>query len=61
MVPCSGRYTVMLSLICLLFVKTAAQRIYNTHSVLATGNWYKIGVKADGVYKIDASFYPQPF
>lgn len=29
---------------------------YASQSVLATGNWYKIGVEKNGVYKIDAAF-----
>lgn len=29
---------------------------YATHSVLATGNWYKIAVQQDGVYKMDKAF-----
>lgn len=32
-----------------------AQRSYKTASVLATGNWYKIAVKAPGVYKVDVA------
>ena len=32
-----------------------AQRVYAANSVLATGNWIKIGVKQAGVYKIDAT------
>lgn len=32
------------------------QRVYAPHSVLATGNWYRIGIRQEGVYKIDASF-----
>lgn len=28
-------------------------------SIFAEGNWYKIGVVADGVYKLDASFFSQ--
>ena len=32
-----------------------AQRVYTANSVLATGNWIKIGVKQAGVYKIDAT------
>jgi len=32
------------------------QRTYAPNSVLATGNWYKISVTADGVYKMDYSF-----
>ena len=33
-----------------------AQRNYTANSVLATGNFYKLGVKAAGVYKIDIPF-----
>ncbi len=32
-----------------------AQRVYTANSVLATGNWIKIGIKQAGVYKIDAA------
>ena len=32
-----------------------AQRVYAANSVLATGNWIKIGIKQAGVYKIDAA------
>lgn len=30
-----------------------AQRAYAPHSVLAGGNWYRIGIKQEGVYKVD--------
>ncbi|MDQ3681499.1 MAG: type IX secretion system sortase PorU [Bacteroidota bacterium] len=33
-----------------------AQRPYKPHSVLSTGNWYKIAITSEGVYKIDLSF-----
>ncbi len=33
-----------------------SQRNYAPHSVLSTGNWYKIGVRQAGIYKIDISF-----
>jgi len=33
-----------------------AQRVYKSASVLASGNFYKIGVQAPGIYKIDLSF-----
>ncbi len=33
-----------------------AQRQYKAASVLATGQWHKISVPAEGVYKIDAAF-----
>jgi hypothetical protein len=33
-----------------------AQRVYQAHSVLATGNWYKMEVADQGIYKIDLPF-----
>ena len=32
------------------------QRVYAPHSVLATGNWYKLAVRDPGIYKIDLPF-----
>lgn len=32
-----------------------AQRPYTPNSVLATGNWYKIGIRQEGVYKVDVA------
>ncbi len=46
----------VLLIFCLLALiqgQTIAQRTYATNSVLLTGNWYKIGVKQEGVYKVD--------
>ena len=34
----------------------SAQRIYKQNSVLASGNWFKISVAQEGVYKIDVPF-----
>lgn len=36
---------------------SAAQRTYKPASVLATGNWAKISVATEGVYKMDAAFF----
>ncbi|MDZ4795328.1 MAG: type IX secretion system sortase PorU [Bacteroidota bacterium] len=36
--------------------RVLAQRNYAPHSVMATGNWYKLGVKSAGVYKMDIPF-----
>ena len=36
-----------------------AQRQYSSNSVLSTGNWYKIAILKEGVYKIDGSFLTQ--
>jgi hypothetical protein len=44
------------SLLCCFFYHSAAQRVYKQNSVLSAGNWYKIEVEAQGVYKIDVSF-----
>ena len=30
-----------------------SQRVYAPNSVLSAGNWYKIGVKQEGAYKVD--------
>jgi hypothetical protein len=32
------------------------QRAYKAHSVLSSGTWYKIGITAPGVYKMDLTF-----
>lgn len=37
-------------------VPVKAQRVYTPHSVLATGNWYRIGIGQEGVYKMDVAF-----
>ncbi|MFN2456644.1 MAG: type IX secretion system sortase PorU [Chitinophagaceae bacterium] len=42
--------------LCCLSIIAFTQRTYKPHSVLATGNWYKIEVAAEGIYKIDVSF-----
>lgn len=39
-----------------LALSAAAQRTYSTASVLASGNWYKISVGAEGIYKVDVPF-----
>ncbi|TDW99345.1 FlgD-like protein [Dinghuibacter silviterrae] len=35
--------------------KASGQRIYRAHSILSSGNWYKLGVTTPGIYRIDAS------
>nr|WP_294899985.1 type IX secretion system sortase PorU [uncultured Pedobacter sp.] len=37
-------------------VVPSATRVYQSNSVLASGNWYKIAVKDEGVYKLDYNF-----
>lgn len=39
----------------LLSAQGMGQRAYAGHSVLSTGNWMKLGVTAEGMYKIDAN------
>jgi hypothetical protein len=43
------------TLILLLVLQGKAQRVYADHSVLATGNWVKLGVTQEGMYQIDAT------
>lgn len=38
------------------FLTAFAQRTYKSSSVLASGNWFKISVTNEGVYKIDVPF-----
>lgn len=38
------------------FQPVSGQRTYKSNSVLATGNWYKIGVSGEGIYKMDLPF-----
>ncbi len=37
-------------------VNRPAQRVYASSSVLASGEWFKIGVMAEGIYKVTYSF-----
>jgi len=39
-----------------ILMMAMAQRTYKSNSILATDNWYKIGVKEAGIYKIDLPF-----
>ena len=45
-------------LLCLLAValEATAQRTYKAHSVLNSGEWYKIAVRGPGVYRLDMGF-----
>ncbi|HUR11802.1 MAG TPA: type IX secretion system sortase PorU [Flavitalea sp.] len=40
----------------LITLKAQPQNTYSPHSVLASGNWYKIAIDKPGIYKIDAAF-----
>ena len=50
-----GRSLIPVLITFLLFGQLPAQRVYAPNSVLATGNWYKIGVKQEGMYKVDVA------
>ncbi len=43
----------LLLLLVMGIVPLHAQRSYKNASILAAGNWYKIGVKESGIYKVD--------
>lgn len=46
----------ILSVLAFFFHPVLAQRTYKPNSVLASGNWFKISVAEEGVYKIDVPF-----
>jgi hypothetical protein len=46
---------VTLFLFFLSVLQAHAQRNYAPHSVLSAGNWYRIGVRQEGMYKVDLS------
>jgi hypothetical protein len=50
------RKLLLLSVFSCLVLLASAQRIYKGASVLASGNWFKISVAEEGVYKIDIPF-----
>ena len=47
------RKAILYMILVVFGVNIQAQRVYKNSSVLASGNWFKIGVKESGVYKID--------
>ena len=50
------RKFLLLSFFTFLLLSVFAQRTYKANSVLASGNWFKISVVEEGVYKLDVSF-----
>ncbi len=46
----------LLTLFLAFFQSIDGQRVYKQHSVLSTGNWFKIEVEKEGVYKLDLAF-----
>lgn len=49
-------FWLLLAILFLTGFTAIAQRSYAPHSVLASGNWFKISVSASGVYKMDLAF-----
>jgi hypothetical protein len=47
---------IFLIVACFFCITGLGQRNYAANSVLASGNWYKIAVKQEGIYKIDVNF-----
>lgn len=56
MTLCPPRLALLAFLLILISHSGRTQRTYAGHSVLASGNWYKIGVSQPGIYKIDLAF-----
>lgn len=50
------RKVLSLAVFAFIALSVSAQRTYKPNSVLATGNWFKISVTEEGVYKIDVPF-----
>jgi len=50
------RTVLIFSLLSFFCVQSQAQRSYGNHSVLASGNWHKISVNTQGVFRIDVTF-----
>jgi hypothetical protein len=49
-------FIISVFLIAIVQISVSGQRIYTPNSVLATGNWYKLAVLAQGIYKVDVPF-----
>jgi Peptidase family C25 len=47
--------TALFILLSLTAAKLCGQRVYTSQSVLGTGQWYKVGVKDAGIYKVTVS------
>ena len=50
------RKLLLLSIFCCLLLLASAQRAYKPGSALASGNWFKISVVEEGVYKLNVAF-----
>lgn len=54
-----SRFSIVGLVVLLLSLAGNAQRVYAPNSVLSAGNWYQMGVTAEGVYKITAASLAQ--
>lgn len=53
----SGKRRILVSMVLsLTLLSVSAQRVYRDHSLLSTGNWYRIAVTRAGVYRMDLPF-----
>jgi hypothetical protein len=52
----SFRNLLLFSVMLMVFSPAEGQRTYTQSSVLSAGNWYKISVHAEGVYRMDVAF-----
>ena len=52
-----GKIILILNALLCAFLQGQAQRTYKNSSVLASGNWYKISVSSQGVFKMDPGFF----
>ena len=48
--------TLLIALLGAISLNIYAQRNYATNSILAAGDWYKISITKEGIYKVDAAF-----
>lgn len=53
MTLCPPRLGLLAAFTLLFCLSSHSQRTYADHSVLASGNWYRMGVSQPGIYKID--------
>lgn len=50
------RKLLILNILCYAVLITQAQRTYKPNSVLSSGNWYRISLTRQGIYKMDLGF-----
>ena len=50
-------YLIVVILLQLFAINSFGQRSYVSNSILSTGNWHKIGIVQEGIYKIDVNYF----